>query len=40
VNGNPANHTRLNHGDMIALGTIAIEFLPYTGPGAVAASAR
>lgn len=40
VNGSPANHTRLNHGDMIALGTIAIEFLPYTGPGAVTASAR
>ncbi|MGH9173849.1 MAG: FHA domain-containing protein, partial [Vicinamibacterales bacterium] len=40
VNGAPANHTGLNHGDVISLGTIAMEFLPYTGPGAVTMSAR
>jgi hypothetical protein len=40
VNGRPANHTRLNHGDRITLGTVALDFLPYTGPGAAAPSAR
>jgi hypothetical protein len=32
VNGHPANATRLNHGDTISLGTIALQFLPYSGP--------
>ncbi len=34
VNGRPANKTRLNDGDRIMLGTIALEFLPYPAAGA------
>jgi hypothetical protein len=36
VNGRPANHSRLNHGDRITFGTVAVDFLPYTGPTAQA----
>jgi hypothetical protein len=34
VNGRPANHTRLIHGDRITFGTVAVDFLPYTRPAA------
>jgi hypothetical protein len=40
VNGRPASNTRLNHGDKLTFGTVAVEFLPYAGPVEVAAAAR
>jgi hypothetical protein len=40
VNGRPANQTRLSHGDRITFGTVAMDFLPYTGPTVAPTVAR
>ncbi len=38
VNGRAADHTRLQHGDRVTLGTVALEFLPYAGPALLSAA--
>lgn len=38
VNGRPARSAKLSHGDTITFGTIALQFLPYTGPATHATS--
>lgn len=38
VNGRASERTRLQHGDRLTLGTVALEFLPYSGPAALPAA--